>query len=189
MDDEKKVETTETTEADESSEKNAGTMSEADIKKLIQSEADRVRTEYSKKLKAVETEKEELKKSAMSEAEKAKYEREQKEKEILEKEAELNRKERLIEAADFLKESGLDISFRKYVTGNTSEETQENIKIFKSFIDERVSEEIKKRLSETGRTPEKGKPSDGKVLNITEFNKLNPKDRATFITSGGKIGE
>ena len=159
---------------------NAGVISEDEIEKMIQSATDKVRTDYVKKLKSLESEKEELKKSAMSEAEKAKYEKEQHEKSLQEKEKELTRKELLIEATDLLKAENLDISFRKYVVGNDIEETKKNIIEFKSFIDSKVKEELDKINKGLGRDVKTSSGSSSEMLR-SDFDKLSPKERAAIM--------
>ena len=63
-----------------------GQMTAEDIKKLIQSETDKVRTEYAKKLKAEQDEKDRLLKEKMSDEEKAKFERDKLQKDLEERE-------------------------------------------------------------------------------------------------------
>lgn len=183
MADEVNTETTETAPevAVESEVKtgNETALTKADIEKLIQSNTDRVRTEYSKKLKEIEAEKEELRKQAMSEKERAEYEKKQKDEELKNKEVELTKRELTIEATDILKEKDLDISFRKYVVGKDIEETKANIEEFKKFIDERVNAEVLKRNKDIGRVPEKGgkSPADSSMTR-NEFDNLTPEQKA-----------
>ena len=174
------IETADSTETTGQTNENAGVISKDEIEKMIQSATDKVRTDYVKKLKSLESEKEELKKSAMSEAEKAKYEKEQHEKSLQEKEKELTRKELLIEATDLLKAENLDISFRKYVVGNDIEETKKNIIEFKSFIDSKVKEELDKINKGLGRDVKTASGSSSEMLR-SDFDKLSPKERAAIM--------
>src|SRR5690625_265535 len=87
-------------------------LTEEAVRKMIQSETDRVRTEYVKKLKALEAERDELKKQAMSEQERQQFEAEKRAEELEEKDRLLRQRELALYAVDALREKDLPIEFR-----------------------------------------------------------------------------
>ncbi|NFQ02754.1 DUF4355 domain-containing protein [Clostridium sporogenes] len=123
--------TTETTEVNteqeqevsQEIEKETKTFTEEDLNKKIQSAEDRVRTEYSKKLKQMEEELEELRPKEKSQSELDMEARvqalEQKEKEVAKKELELN-------VTNKLQEQGLPSQLSKYLVGVEDVETEIN---------------------------------------------------------------
>ena len=82
-------------------------LTKADVEKMIQSETDRVRTEYSKKVKALEAEAESLKKEKMTAEEKAKYEDDLRRKELEDKDRELTQKELRLKSYEIMREKDL----------------------------------------------------------------------------------
>ena len=86
-----------------------------EIQKMIQSETDKVRNEYSKKLKMFEDENTELKKQKMTEDEKKAFEAQEYEKKLQAKEAELAGKEARLKAIDLLTEAKIPLSFAEFV--------------------------------------------------------------------------
>ena len=126
------------------------------VKKMIQSETDKVRTEYSKKLKALEKEKEELEKAKMTEEEKAKYELEKYQKELAEKEKAIALKELTIITGDLLKENGLPFEFRDFLIGTDEEDTKLKISLFKKEWDKAIKAEVESRFKASGREINKG---------------------------------
>lgn len=126
------------------------------VQKMIQSETDKVRTEYSKKLKALEREKEELEKAKMTEEEKAKYELEKYQKELAEKEKAIALKELTITTGDLLKENGLPFEFRDFLIGTDEEDTKLKISLFKKEWDKAIKAEVESRFKASGREINKG---------------------------------
>ena len=126
------------------------------VQKMIQSETDKVRTEYSKKLKALEREKEELEKAKMTEEEKAKYELEKYQKELAEKEKAIALKELTIITGDLLKENGLPFEFRDFLIGTDEEDTKLKISLFKKEWDRAIKAEVEDRFKASGREINKG---------------------------------
>lgn len=99
------------------------TFTEEDLNKKIQSETDRVRTEYSKKIKQMEEELKELKPKEKSDAE---LEMEQRIKALEDKEKEIQAKERLLNVTNKLQEQGLPSQLSKYLVGVEDVETEIN---------------------------------------------------------------
>lgn len=132
------------------------------IQKTIQSETDKVRTQYSKQLKQLETEKETLLKEKMTEEEKAKYELEKQRRELFEKESALKRQTVELEATNLLSTAQVPIEFKQFVLGEDVESTKQRIDSFKKMWDAAVSEEVTKRMAAGGRKPP-GDSAGGKV--------------------------
>ncbi|EPY6467464.1 capsid assembly scaffolding protein Gp46 family protein [Clostridium sporogenes] len=117
------VNTEQEQEVSQEIEKETKTFTEEDLNKKIQSAEDRVRTEYSKKLKQMEEELEELRPKEKSQFELDMEARvqalEQKEKEVAKKELELN-------VTNKLQEQGLPSQLSKYLVGVEDVETEIN---------------------------------------------------------------
>ena len=139
-------------------------LNKEDVEKIVsarvQSETDRVRTELYGKIKAKDTEIEELKKSKMSEAEIRKYKEEQ----LSQREQELQQKELVIVATDSLRDSNLPIDFRDIVIGGTAEQTKANILILAKQFQKAVESAVAEKFKATGHEPAKGEPAKGRRI-------------------------
>ena len=153
-------------------------LTKDEIEKLIQakvqSETDRVRTEYSKKLKALETEKETLVKEKMTEEEKKEFELNQAKATIQEKENAYNLKLLELNAIEWLKAEGLDTDFKVYVLGNDEDTTKARIKEFRKQWDLAINKAVESKFQSGSRTPNQS--ADGltkeriKTMSINEIN-------------------
>lgn len=128
-------------------------LTSEDIQKMIQSETDKVRTEYSNKMKKLESEKEAAIKDKMTEAEKRDYEINKREREIREKEDMLSRQTVEITATNLLSEKDLPLTWRPFVMKETPEETQEAIEKFSALWKQEIDAQVTKRLAGNGGTP------------------------------------
>ena len=153
-------------------------LSKDEVEKLIQDkvqrETDRVRTEYSKKLKALETEKETLAKEKMTEEEKREFELKQAQATIQEKEKAYNQKLLELNAIEWLKAEGLDTDFKNYVIGNDEDTTKARIKEFRKQWDSAIKKEIETKFQSNSRTPNQS--SDGLTkerINTMSINEIN----------------
>jgi hypothetical protein len=144
-----------------------------DIQKMIQSETDKVRTEYSKKLKALEAEKEELLKEKMTEEEKRKFEQEKKDKELLEKEQQIKERELKLKAIDLLQENEMPISFQEFVLAGDEEEIGKRIISLKSLWQKEMQEAIEGKFKEHGRKPEDKKDKDTGLYSKEQLENLS----------------
>lgn len=147
------------------------TLTAEEVQKMIQAEADRVRTEYSKKNKVLQDQLDEEKKSKMTEQQRA----ELKEKELLDKEQALQKKENEIFAIGALSDAVMPATFLKFVTASSDEETTEKIKTLKEEFDKAVAAEVDKTFKGTGRKHVKGAEGTGNTLptNFAELAKQN----------------
>lgn len=157
-----------------------------DIKKLIQSETDKVRTEYSKKLKSLEKEKEDLLKEKMSEDEKKAFEFEQLQKELSDKEKAIQERELNLKTIELLKESELPLEFRSFVVGIDEDTTIKNVEAFKAQWQQSIKEEVDKRFKASGREVERSEEKPGEVTK-EQFNKMGYKERVKLATDNPEL--
>jgi hypothetical protein len=127
------------------------------VKKMIQSETDRVRTEYSRKLKESEAEKEELQKERMTEKERAKFELEQEKRKNAETAAELARRELALERANIVSELAIPKDLAQFVNGKDRADILDNAKSLMTAVDKAVRDGINKKLAtDSGPAPQSG---------------------------------
>ncbi|MFH1146393.1 MAG: DUF4355 domain-containing protein [Pseudomonadota bacterium] len=135
-----------------------------DVEKMIalqvQRETDRVRSELYPKLKAKDTEIEELKKSKMSEAEIRKYKEEQ----LSQREKELQQKELVIVATDSLRDSNLPIDFREFVIAEDPDKTKARVLLLKDKFQKAVESAVAEKFKATGHDPAKGEPAKSRRI-------------------------
>lgn len=134
------------------------TFTEEEVNKKVQSEADRVRTEYTKKMKALEAELAALKPAEKSEAE---LKLEQKLADIEAKEREIANKERQFKIAETLESNGLPKQLAKYLQGAEDVE---------SYVKE-VSEVLNNHLLNNSFKPSTHKANEG--ITKEEFKKMS----------------
>lgn len=103
--------------------KEVKTFTEEELQKKLQSAEDRVRTEYSKKIKQMEEELKGLKPKEKSESE---IELENRVQALEQKEKEIQAKERLLNVTNKLQEQGLPSQLSKYLVGVEDVETEIN---------------------------------------------------------------
>jgi len=123
------------------------------FQKVIQSETDRVRTDYSSRLKQTMAELEELQKKHMTEKEREKYEREKLDRELKEREQRILRQEVQLTAANELAAVGLPASFIDFVAGENAEATKERIGKFSEVWRDELDKAVKEHFKEYGVTP------------------------------------
>jgi len=121
------------------------------VQKEIQKASDKVRTEYSKKVKALEAEKEELLKEKMNEEEKKNYEMSKLQKELQAKETAILQRELNLKAVDLLTENELDLEFRPFVIGSDEETTVAKVETLKKVWQNAINKAVETRFKENGR--------------------------------------
>lgn len=172
-----KVQVTETTEVKteeikaEETKTEVKTYTEEEVQKLlkngIQSETDRVRTEYSKKLK----EKDDNSKNYGDKL-----------KELEQKEKEIQAKEKLIKVSETLKNNGLDSELAKYINLQGAEDLE-------SYVGE-VAEILKKHITDST-INNSYKPSshagNKDTISKDEFMKMSYADRVNLFKSNEEL--
>ena len=123
------------------------------VRKPIQSETDKVRTEYSKRLKEAQAEVERLAKEKMSEEEKAEFERQKLQKELEEKERALLERELNLLAVNLLTEAKMPLEFKEFVVGVDEETTKAKVTTLKNLWNTALEQAVKERFKEKGRDP------------------------------------
>ncbi len=124
-----------------------------DVQRMIQSETDKVRTEYSKKLKEAQAEAEKLAKEKMTEEEKAEFERQKLQKELVEKEQALLERELNLKAIDLLTEAKMPLAFKDFVIGQDEETTKAKVATLKNLWNTAIEQAVKEKFKEKGRNP------------------------------------
>ena len=147
-------------------------LSKEDVEKMIQSATDRVRTEYSSKLKEVEAEKEELQKERMSEKERATFELEQERKRNEQTALELAQRELALERANIIQELSVPKDLAPFVQGKDRNDILSNTQnLMKSFNDA-VLREVNRKLATSGDTPQAGETQQPINYNIADWQKI-----------------
>lgn len=123
----------------------------AEVQKMIQSETDRVRGEYSQKLKEKTSELEELRLSTLSEEDRQKEQQKTLQDELSRREADLKVKELTLTTIDLLKENELPIEAKSFLIGKDEESTKSNIDEFKKMFGQAVESAVTNRFKETGK--------------------------------------
>lgn len=139
-------------------------MSQEEFDKKIQSAADKVRTEYSKKIKELESKVEELTPTQKSEAE-IDYEN---------RLATLEAKEKRMALIDSLTEKGVDRKFADYFKSDV------NVDDFLTFYNDEVESQIAKRIRENGYVPDSHKSGD--VITQDTFKKMSMDELERLFT-------
>lgn len=152
------------TETDETEAK-GDALTADDVQRMIQSETDRVRTEYVQKLRAAEAERDELKKQAMSEQERQQYEAEQRAKELEEKDRLLRKRELELYAVDQLRAKELPLEFRDFVVADDEDATSARLDTLNKLFSEAVEKAVAARFAESGRVPKGGDGGKGGAKN------------------------
>ena len=162
------------------------------VQKMIQSENDKIRTEYSKKLKAKEKEIEEVRKSSMSEQEKLDYENKTLQEQLIEREQALLEKEQAYErtnlelkTVDLLKEHLLPLEAKDFLVGTDIDSTQKNIEAFKSMFDNAIENEVKQRIK--GTTKEHKEVAIGGSITKEQFGKLTYAERSELFKTNPEL--
>lgn len=151
------------------------TTESPDIQKLIQASEDRVRTQYSKELKAQQAIIEELRSKTMSESEIRKH----KEQLLSEREQTLARKELELLAVDVLRENEVPMSLREFVIGKDADETKARAAALKTEFQKAVEAAVQERFKQAGRDPAKASDppaaGKGKIYTRAEVDELSKK--------------
>lgn len=161
------------------------------IQKQIQSAQDKVRTEYTQKLK----EKDEQLREKMTDEERRLADLQQREQELEETRAKLNAQIVQNHTANALSESSLSPKFASFLARDTVENTDAVIKEFKAVWDAEIAEKVKEKFKEqhhepggTGGTGGDTNPWNPKTRNITEQARLFRDNPAKAKELAGQYG-
>ncbi|WP_027724629.1 capsid assembly scaffolding protein Gp46 family protein [Tuberibacillus calidus] len=148
------------------------------LEKAQQSAADKVRSEYSQKLKDIQSKYDELKNEKLTDEEKF-----QLEKQKYEEEKRAFEKQKLdFEFTKHLANEKLPIELNDFVPGSDIEKKKENLKTLMEIIDGFVQEKVKAKFREQGRDVETGK-KDSKTLTKEDFQKMSIDEKIALAES------
>lgn len=155
------------------------------FEKMLQSEADKIRTKYSKEASGYKKELEDLKKAKMTEDEKKKFEDDQREQELLAKEAALLEKELTLKAIDLLTTEGLPLDAKQFLIGKDEDSTVENVAAFKKMFDAAVAKEVEATFKKKG-TEHKQSEGNGSITK-EQFMKMGYLERAKIANENPEL--
>lgn len=144
-----------------------------DVQKMIQSETDKVRGEYSKKLKDKDKELEEVRLSSMTEDEKKAEMLKNATTELEKKQAELLHKELTLGTIDLLKENDLPLDAKDFLLGKDLESTKANVEAFKNMFATALEQAVTERFKQTGKEHVEGGSPKGRYTQA-DVAKMSP---------------
>jgi hypothetical protein len=168
---------------------NTGTQLSPEVQELLkkaeQSAADRVRTEYSKQLKSVTDQLEELKRDRLTDKERLELEQKQKEDEFERLKQENHEFKIGGLAIDLLKESGLPLEFKTFAMGSDEDATKVRVESLKTIFNDAVAKAVEERFKTGGRDITKG----GQSLAITkeQFLKMGYSERVKIANENPEL--
>lgn len=142
-----------------------GAVSQKDIEKMIQSAEDRIRGEYSKKLREKDTELNTLRQESMSDEERAQDDAQKLMAKLKQREAELEKKELTLKTIDLLKANDLPLETKDFLISDSEENTLKNIESFKVMFDTALSDAVTEKFKKSGK---KHEGSTGHVGRFTQ---------------------
>ncbi|QXE20035.1 DUF4355 domain-containing protein [Clostridium sp. 001] len=152
-------------------------VSQEDLNKQLQSETDKVRTEYSKKLKDANDEINKYKPVQKSEAE---IEMEKRLKVLEDKEKEVARKEKVMNISSKLKEQGLPEQLAKYLSGVENDKVETEIGSLKELFNN--------AQIQSGFKPDQHKSKEDSITK-EQFQKMGLMDRMNLFKTNQELYE
>ncbi|NFS07363.1 DUF4355 domain-containing protein [Clostridium botulinum] len=155
------------------------TFTEEELQKKLQSETDRVRTEYSKKIKAMEEELKELKPKEKSDAE---LEMEQRIKTLEDKEKEVQAKELELKISKTLSDNGLPSQLSRYI----NLQGVEDVESYLGEVKEVLTEHINNTALNNSFKPQNHN-SNKEVVSKEQFNKMSYMERQKLYETNQEL--
>jgi hypothetical protein len=174
-----------------------GGLTKEDIQKMIQSETDKVRTQYTKQLKDAEEALDKIKREKMTAEELAADNLKKAQTELANKEAALLAREVALHTVDQLKAKDLPLEFRDILAGADVATTDARIAAFKTQWDSAIKAAVEQRFKENGTNPNNNKggaaggenPWKSETFNLTKQGKIleeNPELAKQLMAAAGK---
>jgi uncharacterized protein YnzC (UPF0291/DUF896 family) len=158
------------------------------IQKLMQSEADKVRTKAAADKKILEDQLDALKTEKMSAEDKAKFNQEKLQKDLDEREKTLNARVVELHIVDKLTEATLPLSFKKFLVGETTEAADANITAFAAAWQTEIEAAVAARFKENGGDPPGGK--GGGNPGVKKWNDMTLTEQsALYVADSAKARE
>lgn len=158
------------------------TYTQAEVERMIQSEADKRVTQ------ALETQRKKMaeaeKLAGMSAEDKLKYEYQQKLDELNQREAELNHKEMLAETVKQLAEKKLPAAAADFLVALDADTTNDNIKKFEKMFNDAITAEIKSKMG--GSAPSTSSVESGGITK-EQFSKMTLAQRSELLKNDPDI--
>lgn len=159
----------------------------AAIAKMVQSEADKVRTKAKKEKDDLQAKLDDLETAKMTEEQKAKFELDKLRKQNEDTAAELLKEKVGFHTVKQLSAKELPSEFGEFLAGSTVEDTDERIELFEKAWQKAMKAAVDSKFKEGGTDPQRGKgggssgfknPWSKEHWNMTEQGKILTKDRA-----------
>jgi hypothetical protein len=157
-----------------------------DVQKLIQAEADKVRTKAAKEKKTLQDELDATKTANMTAEQKAKHDLEKLQNEVNEKAKALQERENKLYAIDELRGAELDNDFLPFVLAESDEITSERVQTLKSVFMKAVAKANENTYKDTGREFKKGSQQSGAVTK-EQFDKMTYQERTKLFTENREL--
>ena len=148
-----------------------------EIKKMIQSETDRVRNQYSTQIKELKSQLDSIQKEKMTDEEKAKFEQEQLSNRLKEKEAELSAKEIRLKVIETLTKKGMPLEMVDVAMGKDEDDTNKRIAILEATLQKQAEKVVEQKFKELGRDVPTGNNEEPNwdEMSMAEYEKLRSK--------------
>lgn len=170
---------------------------QAMIDKATQAAEDRIRGQYSKKLKDAEEEAERLRREKMTDEEKAKDDLAKAQKDLDEKTAALAKREVELHTVTALAKASIPDAFKDFLVADTVENTDARIASFQTVWAKALKDAVEAKFKAGGGNPDKGNGGGGgdvnpwkkETLNLTkqaEIMRTNPELAKTLMAAAGK---
>lgn len=162
------------------------------LERAAQSAADKVRTEYSQKLKDAQKQIEQLQDEKLSAKERTEKEQDRIRKDLEVKAAELNRKSLQLLAIKELETAELDPKFMDFVIGSDEDATKGRIKDLKDAFSQALGKAVDDKMKAQGRDPNKGRAGSAMTSGIdgmtpAEIKERTQKDKQWFTEHEAEI--
>lgn len=178
---------------DEDPDKKYEGLTAAEIRALIESEsakhaqsaADKVRTEYAKKLKDEQDAKDKLLRDKMTAEEQAEFDRKKHELELQQRENDLKKREVQLHVIEKIN-NAFPLAFKDFLVADTKEDSDAKIELFRATWDAELKKAVDERLKGLGKDRDKppgggGTSKKWKEMSLTEQSKLYQSDKEKAI--------
>lgn len=162
------------------------TLTAESVAKMIQKETDKIRTEYSKKVKDLEAEKERLIQEKMTEEEKREHQLKSLQADLTAKEQALRGRELEHHAIGVIQQQQLPLDFVPFIRGSSEDDTLARVETFKTAWQKAIQAAVDERFRSVGgdqrrsqdNDPGQSNPWKKESFNLTKQGEIFKKDPA-----------